>query len=268
MEVLEFKSKVFSELEKKSHMVLGTSLNDRVTTRNVSTIFMNGKIYFQTDREFLKYIQISQNPNVALCELDMQVEGTTKILGHPLEKHNKEFLDVFSQKHTGSFEKYTYLPNEVVIEVTPRLIEMWAYENDRPYVYNLNLENDDFSKIDYPMNHNMKLNESPFERMKNGTKTIEYRLNDEKRQLVRVGDTILFAKLPDLDKKLLTEITDIQNFKTFYEAFKELRNQSNSDTGDDLEKSVTSMRKFYSEEDEEKYGTLAIQVKVLKKYTK
>lgn len=265
MDVLEFKIKVFDELEKKSHMVLGTSLNDRVTTRNVSTIFMNGKIYFQTECEFLKYFQISQNPNVALCESNMQVEGTAKILGHPLEEDNKEFLDVFSQKHIGSFEKYTYLPNEVVIEVTPTLIEMWSYENDRPYIYNLNLENDDFSKRDYPRNHNMKLNESPFERMKNGTKIIEYRLNDEKRQLVRVGDTILFTKLPNLDERLLTEVEDIRHFKTFYDAFKELRYPDNTDISNDIEKSVISMRKFYSEEDEEKYGTLAIKIKVLKK---
>ena len=32
------------------------------------------------------------------------------------------------------------------------------------------------------MLHEMKLNENPFERMKNGTKTIEFRLNDEKRK--------------------------------------------------------------------------------------
>lgn len=99
MEDLEFKNKVFEELEKKNHMVLGTSANNRVTARTVSTIFMNGKIYFQTDVELLKYIQLSQNPNVALCELDMQVEGTAKILGHPLEEYNQEFLNMFSQKH-------------------------------------------------------------------------------------------------------------------------------------------------------------------------
>ena len=40
------------------------------------------------------------------------------------------------------------------------------------------------------MLHKMKLNESPFERIKNGTKTIEFRLYDEKRQQVKVGDKI------------------------------------------------------------------------------
>ena len=38
--------------------------------------------------------------------------------------------------------------------------------------------------------HEMKLNNGPFESIKNGTKTIELRLNDEKRQLLKVNDII------------------------------------------------------------------------------
>ena len=38
------------------------------------------------------------------------------------------------------------------------------------------------------MLHKMKLNESPFERIKNGTKTIEFRLYDEKRQKIKIRD--------------------------------------------------------------------------------
>ena len=59
------------------------------------------------------------------------------------------------------------------------------------------------------MLHKMKLNESPFERIKNGTKTIEFRLYDEKRQKIKVGDKIEFSKLPDLDEKILVEVLDI-----------------------------------------------------------
>ena len=40
------------------------------------------------------------------------------------------------------------------------------------------------------MIHKMKLNESPFERIKNGTKTIEFRLYDDKRKKVKIGDEI------------------------------------------------------------------------------
>ena len=57
------------------------------------------------------------------------------------------------------------------------------------------------------MLHKMKLNESPFERIKNGTKTIEFRLYDEKRQQVKVGDQIEFSKLPNLQEKLKKDHT-------------------------------------------------------------
>ena len=36
------------------------------------------------------------------------------------------------------------------------------------------------------MIHKMKLNENPFERIKNGTKTVECRLYDDKR--IKIGD--------------------------------------------------------------------------------
>lgn len=48
------------------------------------------------------------------------------------------------------------------------------------------------------MEHIMKLNASTFEDVKSGKKRREYRLNDEKRKLVRVGDTIRCLKVPNL----------------------------------------------------------------------
>lgn len=55
------------------------------------------------------------------------------------------------------------------------------------------------------MLHKMKLNE----RIKNGTKTIEFRLFDEKRQQIKVGDQIEFSKLPNLQEKLLVNVTEL-----------------------------------------------------------
>lgn len=37
------------------------------------------------------------------------------------------------------------------------------------------------------MKHEIKLNNGQFERIKNGTKPIELRLNDEKRQLLKIN---------------------------------------------------------------------------------
>ena len=50
------------------------------------------------------------------------------------------------------------------------------------------------------MKHEMKLNNGPFERIKNGTKTIELRLNDEKRQLLKIKDLIEFTNRTNDEK--------------------------------------------------------------------
>ena len=72
------------------------------------------------------------------------------------------------------------------------------------------------------MIHKMKLNESPFERIKNGTKTIEFRLYDEKRKQIEIGDKIEFLKLPELQEKILVEVLDLYKEETFENLFKKL----------------------------------------------
>ena len=72
------------------------------------------------------------------------------------------------------------------------------------------------------MLHKMKLNESPFERIKNGTKTIEFRLYDEKRQQIKIGDKIEFSKLPDLQEKLIVDVIDLYREDTFENLFRKL----------------------------------------------
>lgn len=46
------------------------------------------------------------------------------------------------------------------------------------------------------MLHKMKLQQSPFERIKEGKKSVEFRLFDEKRKQIKIGDQIEFSKLP------------------------------------------------------------------------
>ena len=77
------------------------------------------------------------------------------------------------------------------------------------------------------MIHKMKLNESPFERIKNGTKTIEFRLYDEKRQQIKIGDQIEFSKLPDLQEKLLVDVIELYRENTFENLFRKLYTDEN-----------------------------------------
>ena len=108
------------------------------------------------------------------------------------------------------------------------------------------------------MLHKMKLKESPFNRIKDGTKTIEFRLYDEKRRLVNIGDKIEFSKLPDLEEKITVEVIDLYKDKSFNELFKKL-----IDDEEEIERKTNAMHEFYSSEEEEKYGVLGIKIKLL-----
>ena len=68
----------------------------------------------------------------------------------------------------------------------------------------------------------MKLQESPFERIKNGTKTVEFRLYDKKRSKINIGDQIEFSKLPDLQETILVDVLDLYRDNTFENLFKKL----------------------------------------------
>ena len=108
------------------------------------------------------------------------------------------------------------------------------------------------------MLHKMKLNESPFERIKNGTKTIEFRLFDEKRQQIKIGDKIEFSKLPDLHEKLLVEVVELYRDDTFENLFRKLYKDE-----EEVERKTKSMYNYYLPEKEKEYGVLGIKIKLI-----
>jgi|GEM_PF-1672559 len=167
MNKLEFKKKLFAELEKKSHMVLSTSLNNRVTSRNISSMYLDGKIYFQTD----------------------------------------EFL-----------------------------------------------------RNDYPMNHTMRLHEELYEMIEIDLKDIEYRLNDEKRQLIRIGDMIAFYKRPEEKEFIRTIVTDLKYYKDLLSMYSATFERDFKDRYDSPQ-SVVDDTPYYSEEEISEHGCVAIYLK-------
>ncbi len=65
--------------------VLSTAENNIVSSRMMSIVQINGIFYFQTDKTFRKYRQLTQNRNVALCIDNIQIEGEAEEIGHPLK---------------------------------------------------------------------------------------------------------------------------------------------------------------------------------------
>lgn len=105
----------------------------------------------------------------------------------------------------------------------------------------------------------MKLQASPFEKIKKGKKTIEIRLNDEKRQLLKIGDKIEFSLITDPSYIVKTEIIGLDVFPTFKEMFSAYPpKQYGSESKDEWE----MMYKYYSTKEEKEFGVLAIHLKV------
>lgn len=108
----------------------------------------------------------------------------------------------------------------------------------------------------------MKLKPVYFEKIKAGEKIYEIRLNDEKRQLLKVGDVLTFKKEPDLTESLQTKIVDLFYFKSFSEILETLSAGEIGFKGFTKNEIEDIYHGFYSSEDELKYGVVAIKIEI------
>lgn len=112
------------------------------------------------------------------------------------------------------------------------------------------------------MKHEMKLNNGPYVNIKNGTKTIELRLNDDKRQLLKIKDLIEFTNKETLEQ-MLVEIQNLYHYPSFDELYKHFDKVSMGYKENDVA-GPKDMEKYYSKEEQEKYGVLGIEIKKIK----
>ena len=108
------------------------------------------------------------------------------------------------------------------------------------------------------MIYRMKLQGEPFKQIKKRIKKIEIRLNDEKRKFFEINDYIEFTNISTLEI-MFVKITNLYHFESFEKLF---NNFDNSILGCG---SYEEMYKYYSKEEENKYGVLGIEIKVLPK---
>lgn len=113
------------------------------------------------------------------------------------------------------------------------------------------------------MNHIMKLKSRYFDYMKNGTKRIEIRLNDEKRKLIKVGDTITFLKEPELTDKLNTKVIDLLRYDNFDDMFNDIDISLLADKSMSKEELINVLEEFYTKEKQKEYGVLGIRIELL-----
>ncbi len=111
--------------------------------------------------------------------------------------------------------------------------------------------------------HIMKLNERPFEKLKQGIKTLEVRLYDEKRREIKLGDIIEFQKLPDLTETVRVQVTGLLVYPKFENLIDDTPTEWMGYEESQRDYLRTSMYEIYTKEDEEKFGVLGIRMEAI-----
>ena len=101
------------------------------------------------------------------------------------------------------------------------------------------------------MTHQMKLRPAPFSQIQAGTKTVELRLNDEKRRLIHIGDDITFTQT-DTGETLTCRVTALYPFDSFQALFDRL--------GCECCGGAVDMSQYYPPEEQRRWGVLGIGI--------
>ncbi len=108
------------------------------------------------------------------------------------------------------------------------------------------------------MTHYMNLVPTAFVKIADGSKTIELRLNDEKRQRINVEDTIVFNCLGAKDI-ITAQVSGLHKFSDFEELYKALPLEKCGYSKAMLNTAhYTDMEQYYTKEQIKKYGALGI----------
>lgn len=109
------------------------------------------------------------------------------------------------------------------------------------------------------MIHKMNLQDKYFNFIKNGTKRIELRLNDEKRQRIEIGDSIEFSNEKDKFTANVVGLLKYQDFKTLFNDFGIEILADRTMTKEEL---LDVLSEFYTPEKQEEFGVLGIRVEL------
>lgn len=105
----------------------------------------------------------------------------------------------------------------------------------------------------------------------NGTKTVEGRLGKPEYIKLRVGDVLSIREDVRQDGKVIMttpdrariEITQILYFETLHEMLQSINYRTAIPDAQSVDEALAEYRKFYSEQDEDEYGAMAITFSVL-----
>lgn len=113
------------------------------------------------------------------------------------------------------------------------------------------------------MTHYMNLKAQPYTMIASGRKTIELRLLDEKRRLIKVGDTLVFKNTMTFDT-LSCVVRELHIFDSFEELYAALPLDKCGYLTEELETaSAKDMEEYYPAEKQKCYGVVGIEIELI-----
>lgn len=106
----------------------------------------------------------------------------------------------------------------------------------------------------------MRLAPEAFGMVYKGEKTVEVRLNDEKRRDLKAGDEIIFCRSDCEAERVVATVKSLRKFKTFKELFSSGLTAAAGFEKLSAAEAAEKMRGYYTEEQEKRYGVLAIEI--------
>lgn len=140
-------SQVFTSLGEAKEIVLSTSAGNRVTSRTVSCACNGSEVLFLSWEHHTKCRQIKENPLVALCHNNIQIEGSAEILGNPLESSNKKYADTFRKIQPAIFDNFSKLPGMMLVRITLTAITAWTRDAQGYRIDHFDLEKKSYKSI-------------------------------------------------------------------------------------------------------------------------
>ena len=109
--------------------------------------------------------------------------------------------------------------------------------------------------------HLMRLNPVPFGLIREGRKSVELRLYDEKRRRIQAGDVIRFESTDDDTDVLFARVTGMRFFASFDELYAALPLTACGYAPEELKTaSPRDMDTYYAPEEQKKWGVVGIEL--------
>lgn len=108
------------------------------------------------------------------------------------------------------------------------------------------------------MEMKVHLHPDVFEIVKKGVKDVEVRINDEKRRQLNVGDTLVFLKRPLEEEEIRAKVVGLEYYDSFENLVEHYEMKRLYLEGYTKEMYLNEMARFYTREEQEKMGVVAI----------